>query len=227
MEFDLEFQFEQLKRILNNTTKINKDNIDYYIEAIDLGNVERIKYQSAKDKHKHSSIDIVYEIFQRNRLDEDRLIFIIENCQNYLNISTKLIKILINYSQIQLLDAIFNNYKFFDNEFIKNLLYFYKYKNPISTMKLNQLFKKYEFKSFVEESKFNISKFSLIKYLFAACKFGSIYALKYFISLGIDINGINHFGETTLHYACKLENMDIVRYLVKHDANINIEKKEW
>ncbi|KAL6613021.1 hypothetical protein U3516DRAFT_513458, partial [Neocallimastix sp. 'constans'] len=207
MEFDLELQFKQLKKILNSSTKINKDNIDFYIEAIDLGNVERIKYLIAKDKNKHSNVnnDIVYEIFQRNLLDEDRLIFIIENCSNYLNISTKLIKYLINYSQIQLLDIIFNNCKFFDNDFIINLLNYYKYKNPISTMKLTQLIKKYEFKPFNEESKYIISNFSITKYLFAACILGSISAIKYFINLGIDVNGINHYGETSLHYACRLE----------------------
>ncbi|KAG4090639.1 hypothetical protein H8356DRAFT_1279457 [Neocallimastix lanati (nom. inval.)] len=208
MEFDLELQFEQLRNILNSINKINEDNIDYYVEAIDFGNVERLKYLIAKDKHKLSNInnDIVYEIFQRNLLDENRLIFIIENCQNYLNISTKLIKNLINHNQIQLLDVIFNNYKFFDNDFIINLLTFYRYKNPISTMKLTQLIKKYEFKSFNKESKFYISNFNIIKYLFAACKFGSLSALKYFINLGIDINGTNYYGETSLHYACKLKN---------------------
>jgi len=71
-----------------------------------------------------------------------------------------------------------------------------------------------------------ISNFNIIKYLFAACKLGSLYAIKYFISHGIDINGMNHYGETSLHYACKLENIDIVKYLVKHDANINMEKKK-
>jgi len=48
----------------------------------------------------------------------------------------KLIINLINHGQIQLLDVIFNNYKFFDNDFIINLLNYYKYKNPIFTKNL-------------------------------------------------------------------------------------------
>jgi len=52
MEFDLELEFKQLKEILNSNSNFNKDNIDYYIEAIDLGIVGRIKYLVAKDKHK-------------------------------------------------------------------------------------------------------------------------------------------------------------------------------
>ena len=81
MEFDLELEFKQLKEILNSNSNFNKDNIDYYIEVIDLGNVKKIKYLIVKDKRKHSNTnnDIVYEIFQRNLSDEDRLIFMVEN----------------------------------------------------------------------------------------------------------------------------------------------------
>jgi len=83
---------------------------------------------------------------------------------------------------------------FFDNDFIINLLIYYKFKNLISTLKLIQQIKKYEFKSFNEESKFIISNLSIKKNLFAACNIGSIFTLKYFISFRINIIGINHFN---------------------------------
>ncbi|KAL6597097.1 hypothetical protein U3516DRAFT_671460 [Neocallimastix sp. 'constans'] len=63
-----------------NSLLINK-NITDKAKVIDLGNVKKIKYLIVKDKRKHSNTnnDIVYEIFQRNLSDEDRLIFMVEN----------------------------------------------------------------------------------------------------------------------------------------------------
>ena len=35
-----------------------------------------------------------------------------------------------------------------------------------------------------------------------------------------DINAINIFKETPLHYSCQLNNFDVVQILLKHNANI-------
>ena len=77
------------------------------------------------------------EIYKNRFLIPNPLNFIIENCSDILCISSSLLKILIKNNEIQLLNIIFGNFKFYDNDFIQRLLNHYKNKRSTSVTKLN------------------------------------------------------------------------------------------
>ena len=77
------------------------------------------------------------EIYKNRFLIPNPLNFIIENCSDILCISSSLLKILIKNNEIQLLNIIFGNFKFYDNDFIQRLLNHYKNKKSTSVTELN------------------------------------------------------------------------------------------
>jgi len=112
------------------------------LKAIDDKNKKEIEILF--EKYNNSNIinnnDVVFEMYNNNQLNSERLQFIIENCMTYLNISSKLIKKLMKYEEKELLEIIFKKHlKFFDNEIIINLLSFYKNKTAMSNFVLYHL----------------------------------------------------------------------------------------
>jgi len=98
------------------------------VEAIDCNRVDVIK-KLATNVIKG---DIMLKIYKNNLLTVRRLIFILKKYMNYLYISTSLIKRLIKNNDVELLKIIFNSINFFDNDFIKIMLFYYKNKTPIA-----------------------------------------------------------------------------------------------
>jgi len=81
---------------IKNVFKIKKNIlIQSYLNAIDNKNINEIKQLTIKNnKNKNEKdIDIVYRMYNNYQLNNERLLFIIENCTSYLNISSCLIKI--------------------------------------------------------------------------------------------------------------------------------------
>ncbi|KAG4090238.1 hypothetical protein H8356DRAFT_954813, partial [Neocallimastix lanati (nom. inval.)] len=96
---------------------------------IDNGDLEILKTSINNiNKDNSEKIDIPLEIYRNGFLTPNRLDFIMKNCSDILYISSSLLKILIKKNEIQLLRIVFDNSKFYDNDFIKHLLYQYKYK---------------------------------------------------------------------------------------------------
>ncbi|KAL6598127.1 hypothetical protein U3516DRAFT_481169, partial [Neocallimastix sp. 'constans'] len=83
--------------------------------------------------------DTLLEIHTRKQLTSERLKFILKNDYDDLKVSSILIKQLIKDNNVQLLDVIFNNLKYYDNSFILNLLTHYKDKRPLSESVLKNL----------------------------------------------------------------------------------------
>jgi len=107
--------------------------IQSYLLAIDNKNKKELEILYNKNKKNNIEKDIVYEIYNSNELNSERLLFIIENCSSYLDISSYLIKTLMKDNNKELLEIIFNNHlKCFDNAFIIKLLIHYKNRIPIS-----------------------------------------------------------------------------------------------
>jgi len=103
--------------------------------------------------------DIVLEAYNKNRLKINKSEVIIKLNINDLYISSSLIKKLINDNKFEVLDIIFNNLKFYDNEFIKWLFYQYKSKISISPKKskskylINNIrYQKYIINIFIKDS---------------------------------------------------------------------------
>src|SRR5262245_32947041 len=51
-------------------------------------------------------------------------------------------------------------------------------------------------------------------------------AVKFVVGLGVDVNAINHAGETALHRASAKRYLTIVRFLVDNHANVNAKTKD-
>jgi len=128
-----------LNIILKNK-KVNNDNlIQSYVIAIDNKNHEEIKFLYNENNDNYTEKDIVFEIYKKNELNSERLQFIVEN-NTYLNISSSLIKKLMKDNSKKLLEILFKNHlKFFDNNFILNLLRGYESKTPITDSELSTL----------------------------------------------------------------------------------------
>jgi len=71
-----------------------------------------------------------------------------KNFTKYFSISSNLIKKLIKEEEISLLDIIFENLKFYDNEFILQFLLYYKNKTEIITSHIKQQISNIKFKVF-------------------------------------------------------------------------------
>jgi len=166
--------------------------------------------------------DIVLEAYNKNRLKINNSEVIIELNINDLYISSSLIKKLINDNKFEVLDIIFNNLKFYDNEFIKWLLYQYKSKISISPKELNQKISDKQYK-IPENCCSKKEATTTISYLNNTIKDKNKHLTQYLIEHVIDFNRTDEFGNSPLFYACSNGNEELVEYLVEHGADINKE----
>jgi len=190
--------------------------LESYVKAIDKKNIDEIKILTKKDNSFTNKRDVVYEMYDEELLTPKRFEFIVKNCIIYLNISSSFSKRIIKEDNFEILNILFENYKFFNNKFIIYILTIhYKNKIPISNSDLNQIISKYK------HSKVNSIPYnSYIRYLFDACEKGNEYVLKYLVEHEADIDEKDKYGSTPLHYVCESGNENIFKYLVEHGANI-------
>jgi len=200
----------------------NKLHIDYYLTAINNENIDEL--ENLKKNNTDNKEDIIYKIYKKGLLTCRNLQFIIEHCINDLSISTLLIKELIKDNNITLLNIIFKEFKFYDNQFILNLLLHYKHKKAINISNLNQLVSNEIYKIPIDMGDEEINKNSSI-YLIKSCKNGNESLVKYLVELGVDINGDSTFGSAIFN-ACENGNEVVVKYLVKHGADVNKRYKK-
>eukprot|EP00833_Pecoramyces_ruminatium_P016083 jgi/Orpsp1_1/1190115/evm.model.d7180000076654.2 len=219
------------KKILNKANdfeKLNEQdiNICLYIAAIDLQNLEAIKIL---ENEKTDKEDIISEIFNRGFLNPDRIQFITKIDTGSLRVSSTLIKNLIKNKKGFILDVIFETFKFYTNDLIKNLLFYYKNKKPLSSFELNQQISKEDYKILVKETiKVNIKnydnsctpflyqedKYNLNKYLINACIKNKEHLVKYLVKHGVNVNGKDRNNNIPLFIACKHGNENIIKYLI-------------
>ena len=197
--------------------------------------------------------DIKYEEYNDNKYTSKKLKIVTNNKENDLYISSSEIKKLIKNSNIKKLKNIFDISKFYDNEFIKSLLFLYKNKTP--TKNLNYEISKDKYKIILvyekENNFYNKNNYiidnenkNLLKYLvehevdinkvvykndkiplFDACQSGNKDLVKYLVEHGADINKENEDIETPLFKAIESKNKGLVKYLVEHGADVNKENK--
>jgi len=161
--------------------------IQSYLTAIYNKNKKEIEILYNKNSKNDIEKDIVYEIYNKNELNSERLQFIIENCTEYLNISSSLIKVLMKNNNKELLEILFKNYlKFFSNEFILNLLKYYESKKPMSDFELYPEINNNKYKISTELDE-NFNYFDSSYYLFNACKSGNEVVVKFLLEHGADL----------------------------------------
>jgi len=164
--------------------------------------------------------DIIFELYKNNLLTSKRLKFIMEDCNNYLKISSNLIKRLIKDCRIPLLDIIFNILNFFDSNFILQLLIHYQQRKALSISDLNQQISNEKFKIL---DSFKYSTNTVGKYLINEChkENFNIDITKFLIEHGVKINKKDESDKTPLFYACSNGNVTLVKCLVKHGAKVD------
>ena len=188
--------------------------INLFIEAIDVKNIETIKFliENLSENNKH--FDIIFEIYYQDLLTSDRLKFIVETCSPFLNVSSALVKQLLKDDNFELLDIIFKSNIFFDKESILNLLCFYENKKAISTTNWNQFVEKYKISTIKNYDVLYNYYYSSRIYLINAFEEEKDNLVKYLIELGMDINITNRMGETLLFNICKNGNLYLAKYLI-------------
>eukprot|EP00833_Pecoramyces_ruminatium_P017458 jgi/Orpsp1_1/1191490/evm.model.d7180000086292.1 len=199
---------------------MNNINIDQFVNAIDSKDVNEIKKKIVSFNNK--TIDIILEIYNKNCLTHERLKFIVEKCNKFISISSPLIEKLIKANDINLLNIILKNFKFFDNKFILKLLLDYKNKNAVSTKDLNQQIEKYKIKEDIIVKGKNYCSGTL---LHRVCEnqYENILIVKFLVNHGINIKEEDGDGETALYFACRNGHEATVRYLVEQGADVNNE----
>jgi len=196
-------------------------NVDSYVSAIDNKNISEL--EKIVTHNKNEKRDIIFEMYNNNLLTIERLKFIMENCTKYFNISSNLIKMLMRDENVTLLDIIFDNINFYDNELILQLLLYYKNKKEMSIVELEQK---------ISLEKYKISKDTKYsrksdKYLVNECDKCdiNINIVKYLVEHGTDINKESLHKNAPLFYACFNGNINLVKYLVKCGVDINKENE--
>ena len=210
--------YSPLNKNINNDTLIQS-----YLTAIDNKNKKEIEILYNEKNKNNNENDIVYIIYCNNELKSERLQFIIENCTSYLHISSSLIKKLMKDNNKELLEILFKNHlKFFDNEFILNLLKKYESKTPMSDSEIYSKINNDKFKISTKLDK-AFDGYDSSYYLFNACKSGNEAAVKYLLEHGADLTIKDKDNRLALAKACESGNLHLVKYLVQLGADINNE----
>jgi len=191
--------------------------------AIDNKNKKEIEILYKMNNKNIVEKNIVYEMYNIDKLNSERLQFIIENCIPYLNISSSLIKKLMKENNKELLELLFKNHlKCFDNTFIIKLLKYYKNKIQISTCNFYTLINNDKYKISTKLND-NFNRYDSSYYLFNACKSGNETAVKFLLEHGADISITDKDNRIALCKACESGNLELVKYLVHFGADINNE----
>ena len=169
--------------------------------------------------------DILLEIYNKKKLTSEVLESLINNNHNDLYISSSLIKLLIKENEMEILKIVFDNLKFYDNGFIKWLLFLYKNKAFTSTKNINQEISKDKYKIMIEYEKVDNFYNSICYWNYSKTKNMNKNLINYLVEHGIDINKEDLNGETVLFKACESGNKDLVEYLIKYGADINKESE--
>jgi len=208
---------------MNKDEEIINNLIQSYLTAIDNKDKNKIKtLYNEYNKHDIEK-DVVYEMYKKKELNSERLQFIIENCTAYLNISSSFIKKLMKDNNKELLETLFKyHFKFFDNEFILNLLLHYKNKRAISDSELYPIINNDKFKISTEWNE-DFDRYDSSYYLFTACQSGNETAVRFLLEHGADMTIKDKHNRILLAKACDSGNIHLVKYLVHLGADINNE----
>lgn len=202
----------------NNSKK--KEEIKLYVKAIDNKNIDEIK---SFKKNNENTEDIVFEIYSRGLLNQERLEFIIKNESADIKIPSALIKQLLEENKFDLLSTFFQNIRLYDENFILKLLVHRKNNIVLSTSKLKRLIENYTLSKYPDSSVWFDYNRSSYAYIIDACISRKVNFLKYLKNrCEMDVNRVSKKGETPLFFACKSGNLEIVKYLVEQGgADIN------
>ncbi len=95
--------------VSNKNKPIEDSLIQLYLNAIDKKNKKKIKIIHEENNQNNINRDIVYDIFINNKLNCERLQFIVDSSTIYLNISSTLITKLLLDNNKELLEILFKN----------------------------------------------------------------------------------------------------------------------
>jgi len=152
--------------------------IALYVTAIDNQNFAVLNNLINNDINKKN---IDYEIFIRDILTTKRLQFIIRNESKGFRISSNLIKFFIKNCLSNYLDIIFENFKFYDNEFIISFCILSKNKIPKPNLFLNNQILKEKYKISIVNGYINDKERIISHYLVNCSSEGKEHLVKYLV----------------------------------------------
>jgi len=206
---------------LINFEKFNKFEVIFQLTLLAIDNENKVLLNYLLNKHieqYYPSEDIVQYIYKKDELNKKRINFIIKNENKSFRLSSSLIKELINQENETMLDEIFSNLMFFDNQFIIECCIYNKNKVPLSVSDLDSKIDKYKIFN-IDHKKYYA--YNIIKYMYIACENNNIKFLKFLIH---NVINIEYFNLNTL---CKLmedKKLSIMNYLINYGMDVN--KKE-
>jgi len=214
------FNFNRKEKLKSKFYKIitNKKN-NQCLSTIDNKDKDEIESLFKVNNGNNIKKDIVYKLYHRKQLNSENLEFILDNYSKHLNISSRLIKALMKDNNKELLELLFKKHlKFFDNEFILNLLTYYKNQTQLSDTDLYPQINDEKYKLSVE-LKTNFGIFNSSYYLFNACKSGNENSVRFLLEHGANALIKDKDNRTIFSFACASENEYLVKYLVMKFRN--------
>jgi len=107
---------KEINELTNKNIIVENSNEDFliqsYLIAIDNKNKNEIKTLYHNANENNIKKDIIFELYNRNQLNSERLQFALENCALYLNISSDLIKKLMKNNHKELSEIILKHSTF-------------------------------------------------------------------------------------------------------------------
>ena len=168
--------------------------------------------------------DIKSEEYNNNWHTSKRLKTQTNNQENDINITSSEIKELIKNLNLRKLKKFFNISKFYDNEFIKHLLFLYKNKTP--TKNLNYEISKDKYKIILNWDKCEVFVDEFLWIDTYIIENGNKNLLKFLLKHGVDIKKIRCKDKKLLLFdECESGNRDFVEFLVENGVDINEESK--
>jgi len=183
-------------------------------------NIAKIENLYKKTNKNTIEKDIIYEIYNNNRLKSKSLQKLIEICAPVLNNSSNIIKKLMKDNNEEILEVLFKSQlKFFDNFVIIDFLNYYKNKTSISNTELYAI---------INNEKYKIS--TDVKKYYLDLDFNLDLDLDLDFDSDFDFDFINVKKKFNSSYylfnACENGNKAEIKFLIEHGANINIKSVE-
>jgi len=200
-----------------NTRDIQKEkNIQRFVNALNNKELEILDNFLNDVNYKN----IINDLYLRKYLTPENLEYLFQTKHSNLIIPTILMRNLLWNEEQKLLKVIYEYSQFYDEEIILEFCYLYKYRKPLSTEALQNK---------ISDEKYNIGIDRKGEFTKNNFKKGNEPLIEYLVRNGLNVNQKCHYNvsskntfSTFLVYACENENLDLVKLLVEHGANVNL-----
>eukprot|EP00833_Pecoramyces_ruminatium_P012007 jgi/Orpsp1_1/1186039/evm.model.c7180000096583.2 len=231
IEFFIKQYYHHQSYQLQNNNNIDNKESELLFCSIEYNNFKiaklLLKYETIIINNNNSSNNILNYLCVNNKLNLENLLFILNISKTTNLITSEVLCNIINNKNITLLKRIFN-YKYFDIDFIKNILNIYRNKIKLSRVEFEKLI--YSNKGLIKVNEKTIDgNYSLLTAINE-----NVYIVKLLIDYAnenniiLELNEKNEFGDFPLLMAINKYNIEMVKLLIDYanEKNIILELNE-